>query len=164
MFFYLSERFPSQCICVMGPREEAKRDEKTLSALWRHSRDTDWNSLVFIYGVFLTSQRQFCNIICCLTVWHSNLCNRHHSCSLRWWECWKYRRVTWQHGSKPRGRWWVMIIWSEKDDSRPQTVTRHLLTGRFVSLTTHCQILLCMCVCARGGVMVSKNLHPVILN
>lgn len=37
-----------------------------------------------------------------------------------------------------------MISWSEKDDSRTQTVTRNLLTWRFVSLKGHAAEAVCV--------------------
>lgn len=61
------------------------------------------------------------------------------------WRWQIYRWMVWQDGAKLRGRWRVMIVWIEKDDSRPQTVAKHLLTLHFGSVKrTPCRHFVCM--------------------
>lgn len=149
MFFLVWQvLFPEQLLWVMCWSREGW--ENTLCV------PETWNSLVFIKLCRLFSQRQRRVNICCLT---SLL---HHSVFTIFGGRGgggKYWRMVWQDGSETRGRWWVMIIWCEEDDSRPQTVTRHFLTL--------CERAHVVCLCAsvhvevRYGVKLCADLNLI---
>lgn len=162
--FFLSDRFPSQCSCVVGHvRKQSEIRER--SACWRHPRHSKGNSLVFI--MCFLSQRQFWVNICFLTLLlHSNLYNM-HSCSPRRRDCEDGRNTDgWFDGMDPNWEgddgWW--ICGERRMTAGPRRSPDNSWLGVLSAWEDTLWRCLCVCACVCWTVVMSKTWCPVILN